>query len=516
MKLILISENSIFIIYLNIIIFSSIKYIKVVFKSIKRFSFLASIFTILSFSLGTSALFLDKLQAEVLNKDFNIVLITIDTLRADHLSCYGYQRKTSPNIDNIARKGILYTNAIATSPWTSPSMASIMTSLYPISHGVKHGFIKSGKVYKQEILNEEIDTLAEILKNHGYTTFGAVANVHMVKELGFAQGFDYYYCEDFDDASVINDVIFSWKDKIKKSKKFFLWVHYFDPHDYYHARSPWINDYAAELWIGNTDLSKKTMVELKKLIPIFEKKMSALEYLIALYDSEISYVDYHIGHLIYKLELDKSSLIIITSDHGEEFLDHGSLGHSHTLYQELIRVPLIIKLPFNFKDYVNKVVDESVSIIDIMPTILGLLGITAPSEIKGKNLLEKKKLLQGQKHNCLFSELSKRKILKTILRKNWKYVYNYWTQKAELYNITKDHKELKNLISQETSIAKELKRELLTWVLTSPKAPSIKRKVKPAKEIEDKLKALGYISNEEHKELKQSPKDCKSITDESL
>ena len=433
-----------------------------------------------------------------LDSDVNIVLITIDTLRADHLSCYGYRRNTSPNIDKIAKEGILYTKALATSSWTSPSMASIMTSLYPISHGVSHGIIRDGKVYKQEILSPDLHTLAETLKSNGYTTFGAVANVHMVEELGFAQGFDYYYCEGFDEASAINDVVFSWEDKIKKSKKFFLWVHYFDPHGSYLARLPWINDYIAELGrLGNTDFSKINMKELRTFIPTFKEKRHFLEQLIALYDSEINYVDYYIGHLIAKLRLDRNSLLIITSDHGEEFLDHDSVGHGRTLYQELIHVPLIIKLPFASKNSVNSVNEELVSIIDILPTILGVLGISPPREIKGVNLIDKKKQLKRQKRDYLFSELSKWHVLSAVLSKNWKYIYNYYTHKEELYNIAKDHREMENLIHQETVIAKELKENLINWVSTSPKGPSIIKKVTPTKEIEEKLEALGYISNGE-------------------
>ena len=349
----------------------------------RQFFFPLLVIALQSFLFGPPTLFLDRVHADVIKNNFNIVLITIDTLRADHLSCYGYDRKTSPNIDSIAKGGIRYTKAIATSSWTSPSIASIMTSLYPISHGVRHGFTKSGKAYNQELLHEKFDTLAEVLKNHGYTTFGAVANVHMVEELGFGQGFDYYHCEGFDKASKINKVVFSWKDKIKNANKFFLWVHYFDPHHFYHAQFPWINDYAGELWIGNSHLSKMNMSELIKLIPTLKKRRNTLEYLISLYDSEINYVDYHVGNLLYKLGLDKNSLIIITSDHGEEFLDHGFLCHAHSLFQELIHVPLIIKLPLPSKASIIDVNNEPVSIIDILPTILGDIGITSASEFLG-------------------------------------------------------------------------------------------------------------------------------------
>ena len=428
--------------------------------------------------------------------DFNIVLITIDTLRADHLSCYGYHRNTSPNIDKIARKGILFTNTVATSSFTSPSMASIMTSLYPVNHGIRHGIIKSGEVYDQEILNGKFDTLVEILKGNGYTTFGAVANIHMAKELGFGQGFDYYYCEGFDEASALNEVIFSWRDQLKNSKKYFLWVHYFDPHHFYNPRTPWISDYSAETWIGKNSFEKMSMNELKKLIPVLEDEKNVLDYLIALYDSEISYVDYHMGNLFLDLGLDQHSMIIITSDHGEEFLDHGSLGHAHTLYQELIHVPLIIKPPVSLKESLMSINHKHASIIDIMPTILGSLEIIPPHENKGNNLFEVKMSSTEQTRDYIFSELDCGNIVHAILKNNWKYIYNAWTQGEELYNLSKDNKESDNLIHKNNSTATELKKELFNYLSKTPQTSPTKKRIKPTKEIEEKLKAMGYIEDD--------------------
>jgi arylsulfatase A-like enzyme len=470
--------------------------------------------------------------------DFNIILITIDTLRADHLSCYGYDRNTSPNIDKIAQEGVLFTNAIASSSWTLPSMASIMTSLYPISHGVRTGVIKSGKVYNQDILSDEFTTLAQLLKSNGYETFGAVANVHMSKELGgFDRGFDYYYCEGFDKAPRLNDVILSWKEKIVNSQKYFLWLHYFDPHHYYNPRNPWFSEYSSGLKIDNLPISTMTMDELKALIPELKEKKDLLSYLIALYDSEINFVDHYIGNLIRKLKPDENTMIIITSDHGEEFLDHGSLGHSHTLYQELIHVPLIIKMPIshNEKSF-SKIYKERVSIVDIMPTILGKLEIDPPAQAVGKDLFDEYNLSKKEdknngifskvaswsvlnaiihlfdeynlskkqdKNNDIFSEVASWNVLNAIIRENWKYIYDTCTQKSELYDISHDQKELNNLIHQAPAIADELKRDIYRWASASLHGTSIKKEIQPSKEIEEKLKSLGYIGDDgQQEELK--------------
>ena len=140
--------------------------------------FLIFIIAITSILSGISALSPDDLKAEVSKDDFNIVLITIDALRADHLSCYGYERNTSPNIDKIAEKGIVFNNVIAPSSWTAPSMVSLFTSVYPINHGVIHGFTKDGEVLRQEVFSNGLITLTEILQKQGYATFGVASNHH--------------------------------------------------------------------------------------------------------------------------------------------------------------------------------------------------------------------------------------------------------------------------------------------------------------------------------------------------
>ena len=204
------------------------------------------------------------MYADSPQNDINIVLITIDTLRADHLSCYGYERTTSPNIDAIAEKGIVFSNTIAPSSWTAPSMVSLFTSVYPINHGVVHGFIKNGKtILNQEVFSPEMITLPEILKAHGYTTFGIAANLHLSEQFGFGRGFDYYTCLPWSPAPAVNKTLSAWRDTIKSSEKFFLWIHYFDPHQFYHARKPWIEDYSSSELMQTVNLSKKTVQNLR-------------------------------------------------------------------------------------------------------------------------------------------------------------------------------------------------------------------------------------------------------------
>ena len=149
-------------------------------------------------------------------EDFNIVLITIDTLRADHLSCYGYERNTSPNIDQIAEQGTVFKNVIAPSTWTVPSMASLFTSTYPINHGALTATRATNKIYMQDVFSDRLTTLAEILKDHGYTTLGVSSNSHLSRQFGFARGFDYFKGLRWVNARAVNKQIYLLEDKIKK------------------------------------------------------------------------------------------------------------------------------------------------------------------------------------------------------------------------------------------------------------------------------------------------------------
>lgn len=446
-----------------------------------------------------------------LSNNFNIVLITIDALRADHLSCYGYERKTSPNIDRIAEKGIIFENTIAPCSWTTPSMVSLFTSTYPINHGVAHGFGKKGKS-KQEIFSDELTTLAEILKAHGYTTFGVASNINLDDKLGFARGFDYFQCLPFLPAPAVNKTILSWEDDIKKSGSFFLWVHYFDPHHRYHARNPWYEQYISHASIPNAfgvneNFTSMKPMELTALMYELrqrsdeQSKRQAIqlkETLLARYDSEINYVDSYIGELIKKFNLNKNTLIIITADHGEEFFEHDLVGHGTNLYQKALHIPLIIKLPYSSK---KKTVKKYANLVDIMPTILYLLDIGPPEQTLGKPVMKKRgplfwvKKIFSRKEMAEynFAELKIFSDLKTIITAEWKYIYSYKKKTEQLYNIKSDPLELNNLIDKKNRQREKLKSRLFKWVSGAKQFPPTRHQVELTPEEEEKLKGLGYI-----------------------
>lgn len=415
--------------------------------------------------------------------NFNIVLITIDALRADHLSCYGYHRNTSPNIDKIAAKGIVFKNVFAPSSWTVPSMVSLLTSVYPVNHGIVKGFAKGEKIHNQNVFSDELITLAELLKANGYDTFGVASNLHLSENFGFARGFDHFKCLSFKPAPFVNRVVYSWESQIKNSDKFFLWLHYFDPHHPYRSRKPWIENYTTQELTQKFSLSSKSSDYLQRHIPKLQKE--ALSNLVALYDSDINYVDAYIGELINEFELDENTLIIITADHGEEFFEHGRLGHGYNLHQETIKIPLIIKLPRSPR---KETVDEYVNLVDIIPTIVDILGINPSEKMLGKSALKKKLV-----NEYMYTELDRKALLKAIITPEWKYIYNYKNKTNQLYNIKTDPNELNNLADKKVKQCNQLKEQLLYWAVTSKTYPTKSQVFEISQEEKEKLEAMGYL-----------------------
>jgi len=306
-------------------------------------------------------------------RDYNVLLITIDTMRADHLGCYGYSQDTSPNLDQFAKTGVLFGANYAHIPTTGPSHASILTSKYPR----KLGLLKNGMVLSQDRL-----LLSEILKSHGYTTGAVVSSLVLDPQLGFAQGFDDYDAH-FSSAGATMGHDFEWAGHYfpgfdqtgdittRKAiqwlashprQKFFLWVHYFDPHAPYSPPEPFA----------------------KKFL---KKQGSFLENVNAYYDGEILFVDQQIAGLLRYLKeigIDSKTLIVVTADHGEGLGQHNWMGHGMYLYQEQTHTPLMMSLPKVIPSGVK--VKSVVRSIDIAPTILDILGIQREEQFEGESL----------------------------------------------------------------------------------------------------------------------------------
>lgn len=321
----------------------------------------------------------------------NVILITISTIRADHVSCFGYQRDTTPNFDKFGKSNTLFLNAFATSSWAMPTHGSIFTSLFPSVHGAT-GINKR--------LTDKFNTLAEILTANGYHCAGFCCNPRLSASRGFAQGFDIY-----DDYSVettlnsltlegngrfdinkrrsndlINDAAIRWLQN-NTHKPFFMFLHYYDNHWDYLPPEPYDKLYDGDYKgsIDGTDVARE---------PLFSNPPAEgdIEHIIALYDGEVKQTDNDLGEMLSFLEnrgLMADSIVIVMGDHGEQFYEHGHTSH-HGTYDELIHVPLAMSTPaMKVKECV---IGSLASQVDILPTILDLLGIPLCEDYQGRSL----------------------------------------------------------------------------------------------------------------------------------
>ncbi len=326
----------------------------------------------------------------------NVLLIVIDTLRADSLGCYGYERDTSPRIDRLAADSLRYAQAISPAPWTMPAMASIHTGLYPRSHG----FARIGRR-----LPEAVTTLAEIYRDAGYRTAMVNSNSLVRAALGLSQGFEVYHDEDARGHDYISTSGLTEKasalleEYAAGAAPFFLSVLYFDPHYSYRAH-PEVD--FARLPTGRID-GDESIQELRELGPQLDR--SETQTIRALYDEEIRHTDSGVGRLLDRLsalQLDRNTLVVVTSDHGEEFWEHAWLGHTRNLYDNLLHVPLILHDPR--REAGGQVVAEPVSTVSIAATLIALSGLDSAAHDFQAPVLPLSATQPGDAHP-LFSEV---------------------------------------------------------------------------------------------------------------
>lgn len=299
----------------------------------------------------------------------NVIVYLLDTLRVDHLGAYDYDRSISPHIDAFASEAVVFDSAIAQSPWTRASVASIFTGLEPHRHGV-NGF--------ENKLPGPALTLAELLSSAGYETAAFITNHNVGGEFGFEQGFDEFSVAPHRRArgsARLNERLFAFLRSREPDGPLFLYVHAMDPHAPYAPpesfRSAWAKD------VVQKDLGE--LKNLRKIRKSLKPEDPLVEQIVSLYDAEIAFNDSTFGKLIEELKRlgqYESSLIIFVADHGEEFWDHGVLGHGHTLYSELLHVPLIIKGPGKLTE--GRRVSDLVQHIDLFSTILDWAGVDIP------------------------------------------------------------------------------------------------------------------------------------------
>jgi len=421
------------------------------------------------------------------NKNNPVILITIDTIRADYLGAYGGKFHASPNIDKLVKESILFQNCFSPVPLTLPSHISILTGVYPNRHGVYgNGLFK---------LKNSIMTISKLFHNKGYKTIAVVASYVLNSRYGLAEGFDVYKDQMMTTFDIPSQNAQIRADEVNKrvievlnnvnSKKIFLWVHYFDPHLPYDPPIEFRNKFKNP------------------------------------YVGEIAFVDQQLNLLMQYLKekgIYERALIIIIGDHGEGLGEHQERGHGYFLYNTTLRVPLIMKFPFS--KYKELSIKEKVSTLDIFPTLcdffkfqcskFSLQGISLIPLIKKKNHIGRTFYAFTKLPEIDFGWAP----LSAIIEDNWKYVDG---PSPELFDLLNDAYEKNNLYSLDNKIAKKLKKKLETWI-DSEKNYSVSAELKADKDSIEKLKSLGYISGTlsvKNKNLYVDVRDMK-ITIEAL
>lgn len=411
----------------------------------------------------------------------NVVLISIDTCRADYLGCYGFGRPTTPNIDAMAAESVLFRNAVAATPLTLPSHSTMLTGTNPPYHGIHDNF-----GYQ---LDESNITLAEILRQQGYATGGIVAIFILDSDRGMAQGFDYYN-DDYEEpnrdeldrgrvAEETSTLACKWLSE-HKDEPFFLFLHYYDPHHIYEPPEPFAGRFADDLYAG-----------------------------------EICYTDFHIGRVIEKLRdlgIYDSTLIILTGDHGEMLGEHGETTHGYFIYESAIKVPLIIKRPHSSR---HLDISDTVGLVDIVPTVCSMAGVEAPSPVHGEDLSAYWRKRAKKRVRYIYTESmvpmkSDAASLLGVVSGDFKYIQ---TTRPELYDTAEDHLETNNLIHDQTKRAHLLREHLKLLLVKQVRSGLTVERVKGGREFKQQLESLGYIGGlaEVSFDFDQSRKDPKDL-----
>lgn len=441
----------------------------------------------------------------------NVLLVSIDSLRADHLGAYGYGHDTSPAIDALARDGVLFEQAISPAPWTIPSHMTLLTGLSPEVHGV---------VSRRHRLSPDAITLAEVLRDAGYDTAAFVSGPTVMRRYGFDQGFGSY------DESMVQEqsgrpgsVVTSpglvervggylegWSAGGRK-QPFFVFLHMWDVHYDYVPPAEYVSlfdpDYAGDLDATGFEGNPRLVTGMPS---------RDLQHLIALYDGEIRFTDDHLARIVARLRemgvLD-DTVLIVTADHGDEFFEHGQKGHAKTLYDEVLRVPLVIRYPHGIA--AGQRVAGQVRLMDVAPTVLGLAGVPQPAGFAGAKLAPEHRavdltayvtgtsrpplpaLVAIGSNRWLGAQQHSVRTTRAKLIRNERAPPN--ASETELYDIEKDPGERRNLrgSAAEPALLSALAPKLDASLADARAARLGAVELVPAPRHEARLRALGYV-----------------------
>ncbi|MFH1844563.1 MAG: sulfatase-like hydrolase/transferase [bacterium] len=391
---------------------------------------------------------------------YNLIVITVDTCRADHLSCYGFPRNTTPRLDELARESLLFTRAYSPVPLTLPAHCSLFTGTLPQYHGVRDNLD-----YR---LGADNITLAELLRDAGYETAAIVGSFILDSQFALDRGFS-QYDDDFsssDDGNVFNEqkgaetsrLATEWLAQ-REGSPFFLFLHYYDPHTLYDPPEPFASRFADDLYAG-----------------------------------EIAYTDHCLGEVLdtlRDLDLYDTSLIIVTGDHGEMLQEHGELEHGFFVYESAVRVPLLLKLPHEKQ---SRQVADPVGLIDIVPTVCHLLDLSPPEALPGKNLLATDSSADSERFVYCESLIPTKyggASLQAVVGPQWKYIH---TARPELYDLTRDPGETTNRWSDHPELAGRLHEQLPLILGETKRETAASSQVELDEQARRRLASLGYVS----------------------
>jgi arylsulfatase A-like enzyme len=435
-----------------------------------------------------------------------VILLLVDTLRADYLGSYGFEGPISPCLDGLARESVRFTRAFSQAPWTKPSVATIFTSLHPHVHGVtnhKGGRFGAPDAFGQiGILPERAVTLAELMRAGGYATAGFIANPWVTEEYGFRQGFDAYddsFADTHVDAEPVLERASAWLRSRPRGRPFFLYLHFMDVHGPYAAPD---GDYAALLdspGLGDGQrLSEAQWQEIPDYLrrPEWVERPEARELTTwrARYGAGVRSFDRQLCGFLDVLRSEgvfDGSYLWVTSDHGEELFEHGGWGHGTTLYDDQTHVPLLVRLPGGRGG--GRRVDEMVGLIDLLPTILRSAGLGVPDDAQGR---DRTPALEGGADDgpgYAISSATEEPGQHGLRTARHKLLFDRERGSVRLFDLEVDPEETVDVASSSPAVVRELMAPLERYLREAEERGAFAvEAAPPSEEMLERLRALGY------------------------
>jgi arylsulfatase A-like enzyme len=409
----------------------------------------------------------------------NIVLISVDTLRPDRLGCYGYDRDTSPTIDALAARGARFTNVVAESSWTLPSHVSMLTGLYPSAHKVTRPSAR---------ISEDVYTMAEVLKQRGYRTLGFTAGGYVAAEFGFDRGFDVFR-DDQESFSETIEPVCAEIESLTGTRPYFAFLHTYDVHcpydppERYAVRfrsQPRANHIPTAGKCGNPDFNQMDLTP------------GQIRFLSDQYDAEIRELDDNLRSLFDFFDQRDAwddTIVVLVSDHGEEFGEHGQIGHQRTLYIEALRVPWLVAAPGLNHD----VIEEPAGLIDVMPTLLDLVGVPF-AHLPGRPLLNRfnRQTTSDLNARPLFSELDQLLEARSVIVGPYHLIVSDQYPQEVLFDLTLDPAETQNLAKNRPDMLSRLRSLLETHERSQVNASTTASSHLSDQRLQQ-LRSLGYV-----------------------